>query len=66
MLVGVESVAESDHSSTVIKVPDVNFILFDDGSVASSDDYGKVNQSDHHVPALQESLRLKLLKLKSF
>ena len=65
MLVRVESVAKSDHSSLVIKVPDVNLILFDDRSAVGSDDYGKVNQSHHHVAALQESLGLKPLKIKS-
>ena len=65
MLVRVKSVAKSDRSSLAIKVPDVNLILFDDGSAAGFDDYGKVNQSHHHVSALQESLRLKPLKIKS-
>jgi hypothetical protein len=50
------SVAESDHSSLVIKVPDMNLILFDDEFAVGFDDYGEVNQSYHHVSALQESL----------
>jgi len=38
--------------------------LFDDGSAVGFDDYDKVNQSHHHVSVLQESLRLKPLKIK--
>lgn len=51
MLVCAESVAESDHSSLVVEVPDVNLIFFDRGSATGFDDFGTVRcvPSQHWV-----------------
>ena len=56
MFVRVESVAKPGHSSLAVKLPDMNFIFFEDCATGCFDDGGQVDQRNHQGAAFEEGL----------